>query len=243
LRYGIIADIHGNLEALEAAIADLESRGVDRWICTGDIVGYGANPSECLARVRDLDAATVAGNHDWAVCGKLDIAYFNAYAREAVEWTRAQLSDSEISYLTQLPLTYDVTDVLTVAHSTLYRPDTFEYLLTAYDASISMRMMEVPLLVVGHSHVPVTFLLDYRDQVAFTFEPRIEVKKYKRTILNTGSVGQPRDDNPDAAFGHYDTETGFAEVIRLPYDVDTASGKIRAAGLPEILAERLHVGK
>jgi diadenosine tetraphosphatase ApaH/serine/threonine PP2A family protein phosphatase len=241
LRYGVIADIHGNLEALEAAIEALEERDVDAYLCTGDIVGYGANPKECIERVRELGARVVAGNHDWAVAGRLSLEFFNAYAQEAVHWTRAMLDDEDLSFLSTLPLTYRQPD-LTLVHSTLEpSPEMFYYLLTPYDAHNSLRILETPLAFVGHSHVPVTFFLN--AQVSFTLESRIDLKQHGRAIVNTGSVGQPRDDDHRAAFGLYDSDERIVEILRSDYDVAAAAEKILRAGLPEVLASRLYQGK
>ncbi len=241
MKYGVIADIHGNLEGLESAIATLESRGVDAYLCTGDIVGYGANPRECIERVRGLGAVTVAGNHDWAVAGRLSLEFFNAYAQQAVHWTRTQLTDEDLSFLRNLPLTHEQDD-LTLVHSTLEPPpEMFYYLLTPYDALNSLRVLKTKLCFVGHSHVPVTFFLN--DQVSFSLDPVIPLDRSDKVIVNTGSVGQPRDDNPLAAFGFYDSDAGVVEILRASYDLDTAADKILQAGLPEVLASRLYQGK
>jgi diadenosine tetraphosphatase ApaH/serine/threonine PP2A family protein phosphatase len=241
LRYGIIADIHGNLEALEAAIQMLESRGVDAYLCTGDIVGYGANPQECVDRVRELGAIVVAGNHDWAVANRLSLEFFNAYAQEAVYWTRSRLTDEDLAFLFGLPLIHEQDD-LTLVHSTLEPPpEMFYYLLTPYDALNSLRILEQPVAFVGHSHVPVTFFLN--DQVSFSLDMKIPLDRSVKAIVNTGSVGQPRDDDPRAAFGLFDTDENVVEILRAEYDVETAAQKILKAGLPEVLASRLHQGK
>jgi diadenosine tetraphosphatase ApaH/serine/threonine PP2A family protein phosphatase len=241
LRYGIIADIHGNLEALDAAIQVLEDREVDAYLCTGDIVGYGANPQECVDRVRELGAVVVAGNHDWAVANRLSLEFFNTYAQEAVYWTRSRLSDDNMAFLFGLPLVHEQ-DALTLVHSTLEPPpEMFYYLLTPYDALNSLRILEPSVGFVGHSHVPVTFFLN--DQVSFSLESRIPLDRSVKAIVNTGSVGQPRDDDARAAFGLFDTEENVVEILRAEYDVETAAGKILSAGLPEVLASRLHQGK
>lgn len=240
LRYGIIADIHSNLEALEAVLAELEKEGVDSYLSTGDIVGYGADPEACIRRVRELDTIVVAGNHDWAVANRLSLDYFNAHAREAIYWTQERLPEEAVRFLGQLPLLRRENDV-TLVHGTLYSPENFDYLLTSYDAHLSFRVQETPLTLVGHSHVPISFVLD--GTVTFSFDSDVDLSEVEKAIVNPGSVGQPRDENPKAAYGIWDTETRVFCTRRVEYDIESATGKILRAGLPEILAERLWVGK
>ncbi len=240
MRYGIVADIHGNLEALEAVLAACEEQGVDAYLSTGDIVGYGANPSECIDRMRELDTLVTAGNHDWAAAGRLSLDYFNPYAREAIYWTQEQLTSSQLQYLEELNLIEMVDDV-TIVHGTLYDPENFDYLLTAYDAHLSLQLQETRLCLVGHSHVPITFLLD--GAVTYSFDSEVDISEIQKAIVNPGSVGQPRDENPRAAYGIFDTETHVITVARTDYDIQKATSKILRAGLPEILAERLWLGK
>lgn len=240
MRYGIIADIHSNLEALEAVLAALEKEGVDGYLSTGDIVGYGADPEACIRRVRELDTIVVAGNHDWAVANRLSLDYFNAHAREAIYWTQERLPDEAVRYLGQLPLMQSHDDI-TLVHGTLYAPENFDYLLTSYDAHLSFRVQETHLTLVGHSHVPITFVLD--GTVTFSFDTEVDLSAVEKAIVNPGSVGQPRDENPKAAYGIWDSEKRTFLTRRVEYDIESATGKILRAGLPEILAERLWVGK
>lgn len=240
MRYGIIADIHSNLEALEAVLSRLEEEGVDAYLSTGDLVGYGADPEACIRRVRELDTTVVAGNHDWAVANRLSLDYFNAHAREAIYWTQDRLGEEDVRYLRELELTAIVGDV-TMVHGTLYAPENFDYLLTSYDAHLSFKVQETPLCLVGHSHVPITFVLD--GTVSFSFETETDLSGVDKAIVNPGSVGQPRDENRKAAYGVYDTETRVFKACRTEYDIEAATSKILRAGLPEILAERLWVGK
>ena len=240
MRYGIIADIHSNLEALQAVIAALEDLRVDAYLSTGDIVGYGADPAECIRITRDLGTTVVAGNHDWAVSGRLSLDYFNPYAREAIYWTQERLDEAEVKYLNDLPLIHEVDDI-TLVHGTLYGPENFDYLLTSYDAHLSFQLLKTKLCLVGHSHVPITFVLD--GTVSFSFEPETDLSEITKAIANPGSVGQPRDENPKAAFGVYDTETEVITIDRVEYDIEAATSKILRAGLPEVLAERLWLGR
>ena len=142
--YCIFGDIHGNLEALEAVLADAREQQADAYVCVGDIVGYGANPSECIAKVREVTDKTVAGNHDWAAVGRTDIEYFNIFAREAVLWTQNHLSEEQKTFLSRLPLTIEL-DRFTVVHSTPYRPELFDYIENAVAARLSFQALASPL--------------------------------------------------------------------------------------------------
>ena len=146
----------------------------------------------------------------------------------------------DIKFLDELPLTL-VMDDITIVHGTLYNPENFDYLLTSYDAHLSLQVLETPLCFVGHSHVPITFVLD--GTVSFTFDNEIDLQELDRAIVNPGSVGQPRDDDPRAAYAIYDSETGVVTTARVEYDIESATARILRAGLPEVLAERLWLGK
>ncbi len=241
--YCIFGDIHGNLEALEAVLADAREQQADAYVCVGDIVGYGANPSECIAKVREVTDKTVAGNHDWAAVGRTDIEYFNIFAREAVLWTQNHLSEEQKTFLSRLPLTIEL-DRFTVVHSTPHRPELFGYIENAMAARLSFQALTSPLAFVGHSHVPVTFFYeDDGEEIWYTQETEIPLGDFSKTIVNVGSVGQPRDDNPKAAYALYDTDRQLVTIRRVEYDVETAKQKILDAGLPEVLAARLLIGR
>ena len=141
MRYAILADIHSNLEALEAVLAALSKSRIDRYVCVGDVVGYGADPKPCLDRVRDLCSIVIAGNHDWAVAGTLSLEFFNSYAREAIRWTRERLDPVDVAWLRDLPIEHDLDGLATLVHSTLHNPQAFDYLLTSYDAHLTMRVL------------------------------------------------------------------------------------------------------
>jgi diadenosine tetraphosphatase ApaH/serine/threonine PP2A family protein phosphatase len=241
LRYAILADIHSNLEALEAVLAALSKSRIDRYVCVGDVVGYGADPKPCIDRVRDICSVTIAGNHDWAVAGTLSLEFFNGYAREAIRWTRERLEAADLAWLRDLPLEHDLEGLAMLVHSTLHNPAAFDYLLTSYDAHLTMRVLERPLCFVGHSHIPITFM--ERNGLGFTFADMIDLTKVDKAIINPGSVGQPRDENPAAAYAVYDTVKRRVTLHRVPYDLDACCSKIERAGLPQVLADRLRVGK
>ncbi len=241
MRYAILGDVHSNLEALEAVLGALDSERIDHYVCVGDVVGYGADPKPCLDRIRDLCDVIVAGNHDWAVAGTLSMEFFNEYAKAAIHWTRTQLDSDDITWLRDLPLQADVDRRTMLVHSTVHDPAAFDYLLTSYDAHLSMRVLKKPLCFVGHSHIPITFM--ERGGLGFTFAETIDLTRVEKVIVNPGSVGQPRDENPDAAFAIYDTVKRRVTLHRVAYDIETAARKISEAGLPAALASRLHVGK
>ncbi|MGE0192396.1 MAG: metallophosphoesterase [Planctomycetota bacterium] len=240
MRYGIFADIHANEPALEAVLAALETEQVDRLFCLGDLVGYGADARACVERVRALDIPVIAGNHDWAVAARLGLEYFNPHARAAVIWTRGELDDEAIRWLASLePL--EVVGDLTLAHGTVHEPEMFEYMTTGYDAYRSFAAMTTDVGFVGHSHVPVAFFF---DGTAVTYSVDDDLTRgERRVIANPGSVGQPRDEDPRASYLVYDDAEGRLLQRRVEYDVEEAARRILDAGLPPILAERLHVGR
>jgi diadenosine tetraphosphatase ApaH/serine/threonine PP2A family protein phosphatase len=241
MRFGILGDVHANLAALEAVLAALERERVEHWLCLGDLVGYGADPQACIDLVRDLGPHLVGGNHDWAAAGRLSLEYFNGPARAAILWTQEALPKQTLEWLGGLELTRDLPEHnLTLCHSTLHEPEVFDYLLTPYDAYLSFRSLSTRLALVGHSHVPVTFFDG--NPITFTVDTEIQVSG-RRAIANVGSVGQPRDDDPRAACGVLDTKTGTLRILRVPYDVEATAARIREAGLPEILGERLLLGR
>lgn len=243
MQYCVFGDVHGNLEALEAVLADAEKQGAERYLCVGDIVGYGADPGPCLERVRAVTTQVVAGNHDCAVVERADIEYFNHFAKEAILWTRAQLSPGQQAFLAGLPLTLQL-DGLTVVHATVHEPQQFGYIESALVARLSFEALQTRLGFVGHSHVPVAFFYqESADEIWFTQDADIPLGEFSKSIINIGSVGQPRDDNPLAAYALYDTEQNAVAIRRVPYDIETAKRKILEAGLPEILAARLDLGR
>ncbi len=243
MRYALLGDIHGNTEALGAVLDSIRSNTPDRIICLGDVVGYGAEPVKCLEMIRDLKCDCIAGNHDWAAVGKLSIDCFNAYAKAAALWTREQLSQEQKDWLANLPLTLTY-EHCAVAHGTFHDPDKFNYIQTVFDAQQSfdaLKKLGSKLGFLGHSHVPVGFF--DTDPITYTLDPEMPVDEEVAIIINAGSVGQPRDENNRASYALYDSATKIVSITRVEYDIDGAAAKIRAAGLPEILAARLYQGK
>jgi diadenosine tetraphosphatase ApaH/serine/threonine PP2A family protein phosphatase len=239
LRYGILGDIHSNLPALRAVLDAMGRERFDRVLCLGDLVGYGAQPTECVDLVRELDPVLVAGNHDWAAAGRLGLDFFNGPARAAIVWTQAAMTRDRLDWLGTLPLVL-VEGEVTLAHSTVHDPQVFDYLQTPYDAYLSFRSLSTRRAFVGHSHVPITFFEGM--PILYAVGERIELDG-RRSISNVGSVGQPRDEDTRAAFGIYDETSGLLEIRRVAYDVEEAAETIRRAGLPSLLAERLRLGR
>lgn len=246
MRYAVISDIHGNLEALQAALRYLDSERIDEYICVGDIVGYGANPNECVEIIRGLTDKVVVGNHDHAAIGLTDISYFNPYARQAVLWTGQVLTPQNRDYLARLPFILELEQEL-IVHASPNRPQDWGYILSIFDAIVAFKHMEsqwqhLPLCFIGHSHQPIV-LEKKEDSCRPIWDDFFEVDGSHRYIINVGSVGQPRDGNPRLCYCIYDTEEQTVSIKRAMYDVATAQEKIRRAGLPEILAYRLALGQ
>jgi len=236
LKIGLISDIHSNLEALSAVISRLEKMNVDRVICLGDIVGYGANPVECIKLVREKCDVVLAGNHDFAVAGDLSISWFNQDALDSVIWTKKNIDDNMSNYLSSLPLTYVKEDVVYV-HATPHKPEKWSYIVSMEDALYEFRYFRGSLAFVGHSHVAGIYCHD-----GSSHKNEINLEGSKRYIINIGSIGQPRDGNPDAAFAVYDDDHKRVNIEREPYDIDSAAQKIYDASLPDYLASRLSKG-
>jgi len=242
MRYAIISDIHGNLEALQAILASIKKSSIDSIICLGDVVGYGANPNECVETISTRADLVLAGNHDYAGLGKLSIENFNQYAREAIEWTARQLNPSSVDFLENLPLIKVVED-FTVVHATPQAPDTWSYIGSIYDAQENFKHFSNNVCLVGHSHIPIVITQDDHYNCRVLKEKKISLEKGLRYIFNVGSVGQPRDRNPAAAYAIIDTESHEYMLVRNDYDIQKAMKKIKKANLPAFLADRLLEGK
>ena len=243
MRYAILGDIHANLTALEAVLADAESQGVGQVVSVGDVVGYGAAPNAAIRVLREREAIVVKGNHDAACTGELDTTFFNPYAKAAVDWTQQQLSDGDFAWLRNLPMTVTLPD-LAVSHGTWTYPERYDYVQTIEDAEPSLAEQPRQVCFVGHTHVPVTLMRTTEDpnQTTIHTETDLDLSCAVRALVNIGSVGQPRDEDPRAAWGLYDAETKHVEIRRLAYNIDLEASRIRDAGLPGILADRLFLG-
>ncbi len=242
MRFCIFGDIHANLEALQTVLADAAKNQCTHYVCLGDIVGYNANPRECLNLVRDMDCPVVKGNHDEMASREADPGGFNALAEEAISWTRAQLPPEDKEWLRELKFVRQVRD-FTIVHATLDTPTKWGYVFNQLDAAASFNYQHTQLCFYGHTHSPRCYvrLADRSVQVA-PFE-KLRLEQSKKYFINVGSVGQPRDGDWHASYAIYHADRGYVELRRLEYDIQTAQQKILAAGLPLRLAERLAVGK
>jgi diadenosine tetraphosphatase ApaH/serine/threonine PP2A family protein phosphatase len=240
--YGIISDIHGNLEALGVVLYQL--RNVEKLICLGDIVGYGPNPNECVEKVRELEIPTLAGNHDRAATGDMALSWFNRNARDAVIWTQKELTKENIEYLKKLPLILDEGD-FHIVHGSLRAP-LEEYITSFSEALPTFERMEKPLCFVGHSHIPLFIAMNRDgsyDGRELLDKEEVRVGDYQKVIINVGGVGQPRDRDPRASFGIYNSETRIFTLRRVEYNIEKVQQKMETAGLPIPLIERLRYGR
>ena len=242
MRILIISDIHANLTAFETVMKDAGGDWDYVW-CLGDVVGYGPDPNECVELLKTLPHLCLAGNHDWAALGRLDIRTFNPDARHAVEWTQDTLTPENTAYLEALPTTFVIGDY-TLAHGSPREP-VWEYILEPIVAALNFPHFETPYCLVGHTHQPVIYKLVSENGDTEALPPRYNEHYHlngQRQIINPGSVGQPRDSNPKAAYAVLDTESNVFEHRRIPYDIAATQRRMRNHGLPERLVARLEHG-
>ncbi|HET9198489.1 MAG TPA: metallophosphoesterase family protein [Solirubrobacterales bacterium] len=246
MRAAVLSDIHANRQALEAVLAAVEEAGVDELWCLGDMVGYGADPDACTALVRERASVCLAGNHDLALLGELDVSTFSEAAAAAVEWTRDNVGAETLEFLRTLEPAASRAGV-GLFHASPRDP-IWEYVLSTDQADAGLDAQEERVGLIGHSHISLFFVRASGDgrhhsqgaQAADDAEIELGEGEW---LLNPGSVGQPRDGDPRAAWLELDTERWLARYHRLPYDIEGAAAEIREAGLPEVLAERLELGR
>lgn len=236
MRYGIFGDIHSNQEALEAVLEDMQVQKLTQLVCLGDIVGYNANPAECLEMVRSLGCPVVKGNHDEEASEDRDIEHFSELAYVSMKHTRDSLSEDQKRYLRTLPMQRNVGE-FAIVHSSLDGPARWIYVFSAQEAEESFVYQRTHLCFFGHTHVPNAFIHDGTTHECFY--RKLVLQEGKKYYINTGSVGQPRDGDWRAAYAIYDSTAKTIELRRIPYDLAQAQEKILKAGLPERLAERL----
>ena len=247
MRILIVSDLHANRTALDAALDAAKGRW-ERALCLGDIVGYGPDPNEVTAKLRELQALTIRGNHDKAVGGLMPTDDFNPVARAAAEWTRAQLRPENLEFLRTLPPGPIETDGLVLVHGALHDED--EYVFTPAQALEGLLDSGGPVTFFGHTHHQGGFSYQDSELEVLQLRPRaaerfaaLRIEPSRRYLLNPGSIGQPRDGDPRAAFAVAELDHQIVEFWRVPYDISSVQARMRAAGLPEALVQRLAIGR
>ena len=247
MRYGIISDIHSNLEALQVVLESLEGMAVDEIICAGDIVGYNANPNECIDLIREHSVRSIMGNHEARVLSIKDLSLFTPDAAAAIEWTQKNITTESLEYLRSLPESITIDGLFKVIHGSLKSYDSYisgkwtptESLLSIKDSG------EVPICLFGHTHIQGAFVLD--NGAARSIDGDFEIGGDSYYLINPGGLGQPRDRDDRAPFCVLDLcedgDGGSVNFHRSPYDIEKTTEKIRAAKLPAYLAERLLIGR
>lgn len=240
MKFAIFGDIHANLEALDAVMNDAAAQGVTHYVCIGDVVGYNANPSECVKRMQELGCPVVKGNHDEQASDETELLGLNPLAHVAMEWTRRHLSDDEKGWLRSLRMVRQVRD-FTIVHATLDTPSGWTYVMNKFDAMASFSYQFTQVCFFGHTHTPRVYVKG--TSVTLENTDCVKIEPARKYFINVGSVGQPRDGDWRSSYAVYDHDDQRVYIRRVPYDLKTAQQKILAAGLPEALAERLAHGK
>jgi predicted phosphodiesterase len=243
VRYAILSDIHANLPALEAVLTRLETAGVDRILCLGDIVGYGASPNECCALLRQADVIAVQGNHDRAAVQPGEERWFTPHAKICILWTREQLTDENRNFLAQLQPKLDILGT-ELCHGSLFDPDF--YTTTPEDAYFSFRKMAHNIAWIGHTHVAEWYEEQAPGSVPIQtrapYGATLNLADGSRYLINPGAVGQPRDGNSMAAYAIWDPDAQQVQLLRVPYNIRAAQEKMQAAELPSNMSARLLLG-
>lgn len=240
--FAILGDIHSNIEALNTVLDDCRSQGVTDFLCTGDVIGYNAAPRECMEIIRSLGCPVVKGNHDHYVSNlSVNLNDFQPHAARVIEWTREQLSEDDLQWLNDLP--YSVIAMgLNVVHATNDFPENFGYVFDNLQAEANFIKQKTPLCFHGHTHCPMIYEKSMNG--VWRIDPQdIKLPLGKKYFINVGSVGQPRDGDPRATYVIYEPATKTVRFRRLEYDIQSAQERIRMAGLPDRLAERLQYGQ
>ena len=240
MRFAIFSDLHANLEATEAVLLDAQEQGCTDFVCLGDVVGYNANPHECVEIVRKMQCPVVKGNHDEQAALLGSSHNFNALAETAINWTREHLTKEDKEWLRGLPFIQQVHS-FTIVHASLDGPPLWSYVFNGLDAITSFRHQDRPVCFFGHTHVAAAFVRD--GGVRKIKLDRLPIEETKKYFINVGSVGQPRDGDWRAAYCVFDIENKVVELRRIQYDLATAQKKIIESGLPALLADRLELGR
>ena len=239
----LISDIHGNLDALNAVLEDIKDQGISNIWCLGDIVGYGAEPLRCVDAVRERCSQVVTGNHDKLAAGADSLSFLSEHVSAGILYARARLSKSQFDWLGSLPYSF-VEEGVTVVHASLCHPEDFSYLATDMEARLHFKSQVTLVSFVGHTHVPL-ITVENGSSIIWkeSREEPIYLEKTAKCCINVGSVGQPRDDNPKACYALFSPLKNTLQMRRVDYDIERAQQRITEAGLPQINAARLSVGK
>jgi len=239
--YAIISDVHANLEALQAVLKKIETDNIDKILFLGDSVGYGPDPNECTDILKQKAAVIVAGNHDRAAAGQTDAVYFNPYAKTAIEWTTRVLTDQVVKHIQSLPVTERlIEDNIFLVHATPKEPEKWHYLSYKHNADENFKYFEESICFLGHSHIPFVVELSHGGELGVHYT-QVNVREGNRYIVNVGSIGQPRDGNPDATYVLLKNK--MIIIKRVSYDILLTQKKMRRVGLPSYLVERLSKGR
>jgi diadenosine tetraphosphatase ApaH/serine/threonine PP2A family protein phosphatase len=243
MRIAILSDIHANLEALVEVEAALGRLAIDRVVCTGDVVGYGASPNACCERIRAVASFTLLGNHDAAVAGRMEYGYYYDAARQALDWTAQQLDPDHLTWLRSLPYAHRV-DEVAFSHGSPVEPGEFAYVFALEQAQelVAHQARLAPVTFIGHSHLCKAFALDREGAVVEVSGPTIRLDPERRYIVSVGSVGQPRDYDNRACFVTFDTQARLVEYHRVPYDIARSAQRILDAALAPNFGKRLFLG-
>ncbi len=240
MNYAVISDVHANIEALRAVLTEIRNKKITDTLFLGDAVGYGPDPDECVEVLKSECKVLLAGNHDKAAIGLTDIEFFTPYARAAIEWTKETITEKTISILKDLPVSKEIEDnKILLVHSTPKQPEEWHYLLSLWDAEINFHYFGNKICLLGHSHRPsIIERLPSGEMIAYRDEAMIgDAERY---MINAGSVGQPRDGDPMACYVVIDDES--VKLYRVEYNIKKTQDKMRRAGLPVQLIERLARG-
>lgn len=242
MRLALISDIHANLAAFEAVLADIDKQKVKKIHSLGDVIGYGPEPVECLELVEERCSIKLMGNHEYVVMGLESLSQMNETARKSAEWTISQLGGRGISILADYDMLQTV-DHLTLVHASPLDPEHWHYILTLEEAKLAFNSLKTQICLHGHTHLPMVFTLEpdgtIRQKSGMDFEP----KKNNKYLVNVGSVGQPRDSDPRASYAIFDTDSGKVSFRRVEYDVQSTQNKMMSAEMPRMLIDRLAVGR
>jgi predicted phosphodiesterase len=239
----IISDIHGNIDALEAVLEDIDQQNADIVACLGDIVGYGGAPKECVERIKRLCFPVLMGNHEVYAALPLDPDEFSPAVARGIECAREQLSEDQLKWLRELPMVIDMGEA-TIAHASLDEPAEFKHIVETEEAQAHFELQETPICFIGHTHVPT--IMEETASGVERYDPPEEFMSldlYFNYAVNVGSVGQPRDGDPRACYVLYDTERAAIRYRRISYDIDRAQNRFKKAGIHEEAVKRLARGE